>query len=414
MKNEPKTSGTSISQEYAKVSYYSMIEEAFSKLNIYCLHQNYHGWDLFDGLNSELFQRLPLKRSKLLQLAWIQFFKRSPINFRSTVRVPKGYNAKGLGLFTSGMAVLDRLEEARKFLELLIGMTCEGYSGVSWGYNFPWRARSFYVPVGKPNMVTTVFVANAFLDFADKVDSKDLGTLSADRCREIAVSCCEFILNQLVIFEDSESLCFGYIPGEVTRVYNASMLGAALLGRVFGLTGNVIYYEKSSKAINYVIRALNPEYSWPYGERSHHTFIDNFHTGFNIVALRDWMVHTGDHRWEEDLKRSYSFYLNNFWLTDGCPKYYNTSLYPLDIHCSAQGIITCLKLKNYDDHSIQHAEKVALWAINHMQSPEGFFYYQKTRLYTNRISYIRWSQAWMFYALAHYLAHSIGCTDHDA
>jgi len=30
---------------------------------------------------------------------------------------------------------------------------------------FDWQARAFFVPVGTPNMVTTVFVANAFLDY---------------------------------------------------------------------------------------------------------------------------------------------------------------------------------------------------------------------------------------------------------
>ena len=34
----------------------------------------------------------------------------------------------------------------------------------------------------------------------------------------------------------------------------------------------------------------------------------------------------------------------------------------------------------------------------------NYFYYQKTRWYTNRIDYMRWSQAWMFYALARYHA----------
>jgi hypothetical protein len=30
------------------------------------------------------------------------------------------------------------------------------------------------------------------------------------------------------------------------------------------------------------------------------------------------------------------------------------------------------------------------------------FYFQKTRWYTNRIDYMRWSQAWMFLALTRY------------
>jgi len=35
-----------------------------------------------------------------------------------------------------------------------------------------------------------------------------------------------------------------------------------------------------------------------------------------------------------------------------------------------------------------------------MRSSEGYFYYQRHRFHTNRIPYMRWSQAWMMYALA--------------
>ena len=130
-----------------------------------------------------------------------------------------------------------------------------------------------------------------------------------------------------------------------------------------------------------------------------HKFIDNFHTGYNLVALKAWIDFTGEKNWEKELKNAYGYFLNTFWLENGCPKYYDNSLYPIDIHCSAQGIVTCLKLKDYDDQSIPMAKKIAQWAIENMQDKSGYFYYQKTRWYTNKIPYMRWSQAWMFYAL---------------
>jgi len=43
--------------------------------------------------------------------------------------------------------------------------------------------------------------------------------------------------------------------------------------------------------------------------------------------------------------------------------------------------------------------------IVNMQAPEGFFYFQKHRWYTNRIPYMRWGQAWAFHALTEYLLH---------
>lgn len=388
-----------------------MLEKSLHSLYRYIKQEEYGGWDLFDGLNSKVFRLFPLYQSELLRLAWIQFFKRSPVNFRRITIVPKGYNAKGLALFASGLIRMGKVDEAKMLLDMLEGMTCSGYAGISWGYNFDWQARAFYVPVGKPNMVTTVFVANAFLNYVEAKSKERRAKGSTDfadyadkelerRYLEIVEKACEFILNELVVFEDEDRLCFGYIPGEKARVHNANMLGAALLARVYSLTSNSEYYEKSEKAMAYSVAVLNEDYFWPYGELTHHQFVDNFHTGYNLVALKEWMDYTGDNTWKEELRNAYKYFMDTFWLGDGCPKYYRNSLYPIDIHCSAQGILTCLKLKDYDDRSIPMARKIAQWAINNMQNKKGYFYYQKTRWYTNKIPYMRWSQAWMFYALS--------------
>lgn len=370
-----------------------MIINSFKKLSDYVAHENYRGWDLFDGLNSKIFHPSPFYKIKLLRLAWIQFFKRSPINFRKICLVPKGYNAKGLALFSNGLLAQGKTEEAKNLLDELLAMQCGGYSGISWGYNFDWESRAFFVPMGTPNIVTTVFVANAFLDYYDKTGEESF--------LHIAEKACDFILVHLILHEDQTTLCFGYIPGESARVHNANMLGAALLARVYSKTHNNEYLEKSRKAMTYAVNALNPDYSWPYGERHHHQFVDNFHTGFNLVALKEWMTFTGEILWESELEQAYKYFIANFWLDNGCPKYYNDSLYPIDIHCSAQGIITCLKLKDHLPESLELARKIALWAIDNMQDKAGFFYYQQYRWLTNKIPYIRWSQAWMFYALSH-------------
>ncbi|MBN1627891.1 MAG: hypothetical protein JW944_15330 [Deltaproteobacteria bacterium] len=373
-----------------------MIREAFGKLDEYCSSQSYGGWDLYDGLNSILFKKIPFFKSDFMRLVWIQLFKQSPVNLRPITFVPKGINAKGLALFASGMIQLKRYEEAEQLLKQLLAIKCAEKWGISWGYNFPWQARAFYVPAGTPNIVTTVFVANAFLDMFEATEDYDY--------LQMAKGSGEFILHHLLLFEKESAICFGYIPGEPARVHNANMLGGAFLGRLFKHTGDKALYDKSKKSFSYSMNAMTSDYYWHYGERSHHSFIDNFHTGFNLVALKSWICSTGDNIWEKDLARAYNAYLNTFWLEDGCPKYYNDRLYPIDIHCSAQGIVTCLKLERYDERSFSFAKKIAQWAINNMQDRKGFFYCQKTRYYTNRIPYIRWAQAWMFYALALYIS----------
>ena len=39
-------------------------------------------------------------------------------------------------------------------------------------------------------------------------------------------------------------------------------------------------------------------------------------------------------------------------------------------------------------------------AIDNLRDPRGCFYYQRRRFYKVRIPYMRWSEAWMTYALA--------------
>ena len=123
-----------------------MIKDAFLRLDQYCRAEDYRGWDLFDGLNSARFNNTPFYSSRLLRIAWIQAFKRLPVNFRKLASVPKGLNPKGLGLFASGLIAQKRLGEAQKLLDSLKNSICRDFSDVSWGYNFPWQARAFYVP----------------------------------------------------------------------------------------------------------------------------------------------------------------------------------------------------------------------------------------------------------------------------
>ena len=53
------------------------IADAFYKLKIYCETEHFKGWDPYDGLNSKIFQAIPLlKKSVLCRLMVIQGFKR--------------------------------------------------------------------------------------------------------------------------------------------------------------------------------------------------------------------------------------------------------------------------------------------------------------------------------------------------
>src|SRR5437868_2984242 len=60
--------------------------------------EGFAGWDPYDALNSPLLRALTFGSRRLGQV-WVQLLKRSPLNLRSLLRISKGYNPKGMGLF---------------------------------------------------------------------------------------------------------------------------------------------------------------------------------------------------------------------------------------------------------------------------------------------------------------------------
>ena len=103
---------------------------------------------------------------------------------------------------------------------------------------------------------------------------------------------------------------------------------------------------------------------------------------------------------EDSVRRGFAFYRAHFFREDGAAKYFHNRTYPIDIHAVAQTIITLTEFQDLDPASLPLADKVLQWAMDHMWDERGFFYYRVLRLATIRVSYMRWSQAWMLLALA--------------
>jgi hypothetical protein len=143
--------------------------------------------------------------------------------------------------------------------------------------------------------------------------------------------------------------------------------------------------------------------SWVYGLDSLHGWIDNYHTGFILDALDDYGKYAGNDGIEAALLRGREFYRRQLFLNDGTPKFSPHSIWPVDGHCLAQGILTFSRRQETNPEDFAFAGKIAQWGINNLQHPTGYFYFQKHRHWTNRIAHIRWVQAWMFLALNKFL-----------
>jgi hypothetical protein len=380
------------------------IKPVLFKLLTYCRAENWAGYDPYDALTSRLLVKLPFLNSRLPRIALTQVLKRSPINVRRLALIPKAQNPKAIALFLSALLQIrsedlsDREELIQYMITCLADLRSRGTDYDCWGYSFPWQTRKMLVPQGAPNVVCTTFVASSLLD------AYELG--GDPLCLKMAVSATNYILNDLY-WSEGEAAGFSYpMPQVRSHTYNANLLAAALLCRVARLAKDNKFVEPAVRTARYAVSRQREDGSWFYGESPKSRWIDNFHTGYNLSALRSIGRELHTDEFDASVRRGFRFYRANFFREDGAPKYFHDNAYPLDIHCVAQSILTLLEFQDLDAGNVEQAHRVFLWAMKHMWDDRGFFYYRVLRFGKVRTSYMRWSQAWMTLALATLLKDS--------
>lgn len=372
---------------------------------------NFAGYDPFDGLESKIFKAVPgFYRFAVFRMAWLQFVKRSPINLRRPLCIPRGINSKGLALFALAEAACIRAGSQNSdnllyLMDLLdrLAILEEDQRGTrfrSFGYNFDWQSRAFFAPKGTPTIVPTAFAAKAYLDAYD--------LLGLPKYLESADEICRFILNRLQRpVETNRELCFSYTPNDNSQILNASLLAGEVLARTGDLAGYPDYLELALKTARFVVRSQTPEGAWPYGTRLRHKWVDNFHTAFMISSLlsiyRKCQPVLEDNEAREvfgAIRRGTDYWIANFFLTSGAPKYFHNRTYPLDIHSAAAAIVTLVDLAELHEDAIPLARRIADWTLENMYDGKGRFFYQKKAFLNVRTEFIRWGQGWMAFALA--------------
>ena len=389
--------------------------ESFKKLRLYCEAEHFRGWDPFDGLNSKVLRAvLPLKHSAILRLLVIQGFKRCPWNLRTILMVPKQYNCKGLGLFLQGYCNIYRLlsdnpscekefgdkdsvlVKIHEISRMLIDNRSKGYHGSCWGYNFDWQSRRLFLfPAYCPTVVATSFCATALMDAYELTGNKEY--------LDVALDSANFILNDLHLdeYEGEKMISYSPLHGN-DLVSNASLLGSKVLAYCYKYTGNEKYLEVARSSVRACCKGQRADGAWTYSQIPPKLWVDSFHTGYNLDGLIAYEEQTSDKDYHENIELGFDYYIKNFFNNDGSPKYYNNKQYPIDIHCPGQLLVTLHRLHKFEKHS-ELAEKVLNWTIKNMQDSKGYFYYQLKKGVSSKIPYMRWSNAFMFYAMSYYL-----------
>jgi len=377
------------------------IEHVIQRLEAHLDRQHFQGWDPHDALNSPLIKALTFG-SRYMGIAALQTLKRSPINLRPVLVVRKGINPKGYGLLVATYVKKfqwlenpNDLAKAADFADWLLSNVSSGYAGACWGYNFDWPNRNAIFPEGTPTIVNTAYIAEALLDL-HTVTQKDI-------YRDTAMSSGDFLLNDLHRSGVSDNeFCFSYTPQDQTQIHNANMLGAALLARLYAVSGEDKLATAAIAAMKFSLRRQQDDGSWLYGTEERNSWIDSYHTGYNLLALKRYLaVFPSDDRMEATLKSGYRFYLDNFFTEEGFVKYYHNATYPWDAHAMAHAILTLNELEDiYPEESRVLRDQVfARIQDTFWDERRGCFIYLVSRHWKNRIDYIRWVQCWMFFAL---------------
>lgn len=362
--------------------------------------QDWRGFDKHDALNSPILERL-FGGTRMTRLLATQAVMRAPVNLRPALRTPRTFNPKGLALFVLGL--LDRhaadgdarhLARVCVLLPQLTAMAVTTHSGgQAWGYQYPWQDLGFYAPRGTPNAVVTAFVCEAFL-----AAHRRLGEPAFLEQVRPAIT---FFLQDLQKLKDErEELCLSYMPLPMTmRVMDVSILIASVLAQFAKQADQPQWLPAARRLTCYVVRRQTNYGAWFYTDPPEDSPIrhDNYHTGFILDALANYMQATGERQWQPKYDAGLEFYAQHLFEPDGAPRWMSDRSFPHDIHGAAQGILTFSRhLQNHGDL----ARRIARWSIDEMYHPEGRFYYQRTRWYTKTFTQLRWCNAWMVRALA--------------
>ncbi len=382
------------------------IIESLEKLDLYLKRNEYKGFDPYDALNSDKIKKLKNRWAKFFLT---QFLVYSPINLRRFLDIQKELNPKAIGLILSAYCNLHKIGLVSKndfekitlnLVNFLLENYSKGFSGFCWGFNFDWLDIKRYAPKYTPTIVISSFIGQSFLDLFEITKNK--------KYLAISESVSKFLINDLNISEFPNGICFSYTPIDKLVVHNANCLGSAFLSRVFYFNKDDEILEYAKKSIEFSISSQKKDGSWAYLSNFNLNQRDriqtDFHQGFIIDSICDFLHFTTNQNDEyySCLKKAASFYMNQQFYHDGRAKWRLPFNYPIDIHHLSQGIITFTKMFNITKNQkyLDFSNKISEWTIENMQDQTGFFFYQKCPLFTNKIDYLRWGQAWMFYSLS--------------
>lgn len=378
------------------------------------------------------FDPLDLKATQIVKWSWqkqtsirqaVRYFIYAgglftPKTIRKLLGVCPVPHAGGIAILANAYCALAKVKgddilpkKAHSLLNWLVNHTSHTIVGEAWGQPYDWGK----VPANTANAHTTMWCGNAFLLYFNLTN--DTWAL------EHAVRACEWLIYGLNSTEhSSRSLSLSYTVLDKREVINTNADIASLLMRVGESANLKKYNEFGTRIIQFVIETQNEDGSWFYNapddvhsDLSNNGIDNGYHTGMTLSALIDihQKIDSGNlhsKNCDSALKKGISFYMNKLVTRNGLPAFMVNQTYPIDIYSCGQAILTLTKasLSSGLDSEIRRdainlVHRVVERTLSLMMNEDGSFIYRRYRAnMTIRLYSLRWAQALMCLALAHY------------
>lgn len=237
--------------------------------------------DPFDLLLSPYLGGLR-QRAPFAARVFVQIGRRSGGRTRRLLRVPPHEEPKALADYLRAAVLLSSQGRAwaSPWVDRLAGRLRAIGDTPGWGLAFPYVSRFVNAPAGTPNAYTTTSVVEALLDAALFSDDP--------KAPERAHTGLRFVVEELGVITHSGRRWLRYWPDNDARIVNVQALAAGLLARVDSQHGDSRLGALADDLVETVLAAQRPDGSWLYSDDPRGSFIDGFHTGFNLQGLTEY------------------------------------------------------------------------------------------------------------------------------
>lgn len=391
----------------------SDIENITLQLLEYIEKEQLLGYDPYDFYLSPIAKYIPKS------ILFLHAAKVSPINMRPLLGIKKGMVTKVYALVIDSYLNLYELthndvyvQKAEKCYDKMISAAVVNTpEELGWGRNYPFKTGGEIHDNKKPLVYLDARLGQAMIHLYNITHNKQI----LDNLERVVRN----IVRTGRILEYDGWKFIGYSPDKNARLtFNASMVAIETIMKFMHCAKKETFviddYEMKATCLD-IIRTMihfqEEDGGWTYGYSAKGVLFNqkDFHQGFVIDSLHECLPLIKDEALYQQAKESYEKgynYLKNIQIDNKGVFYWRyPKKYPIDIHNQAQGILS-LSINESDKDKAKLSKTLQYTIDNFWNSKKLCFKYQKYHLFINNISYIRWCNSWMLYALTTYLKYN--------